>query len=241
MKKFVSVLLVCVALVLVLDVNGTLANQAEQLAQNLFRTVQNILNPTPDVDSENFKVDLVFTQQNGAAIDRGQVLAPSHEISGMPTANTEGLWTATGVVDRFTCATNNSTATTDGTHDAYLRIVVAMKDNNFVYLNFKNSDDFDITTIKNYEIDGAKYTLHVFTYTRALKPGETTPPTLMQIAMDKSTTSEQLETLGSDFLRFKVMAIQASAFVDKTKNDQQMTYSEALNAAIPLDENFRPF
>ena len=60
----------------------------------------------------------------------------------------------------------------------------------------------------------------------------------MQIAMDKSTTSEQLEALGSDFLRFKVMAIQASAF---TTNDQRMPYNTALDAAIPLDENFRPF
>ncbi len=239
MKKFVSVLLVCVALVLVLDVNGTLA--LEKMAQNLFRTVENILNPAPTADPTNFKVDLVFTDRNNESVDRGQVLAPSHEISGTPTANTDGLWTATGVVDRFTRATNNSTATTDGTHDAYLRIVVAMKDNDFVYLNFKNSADFDQKTIENYEIDGAKYTLHVFTYTKALAPGETTPPTLMQIAMDKSTTSEQLEALGSDFLRFKVMAIQASAFVDKTKDNQQMTYSDALDAAIPLDENFRPF
>ncbi len=239
MKKFVSVLLVCVALVLVLDVNGTLA--LEQAAQSLFKQVVSLLgneNGNPEADENNFKVELVITDKNeNSNIDRNQVLAPSYEIDGVPTADSDGLWYQVGVVDRFVSAKNESTSK----YGAYLRIAIAVKNNDCVYLNFNTSStDFDRVE-KEITIGSDKYTMYVFTYKHELAPGFTTPPTLKQIAMDKDATSADLQALGSDFLQIKVLAIQASAF-KKDENGQQvqMSYADALDVALPID-TLNPF
>ncbi len=92
-------------------------------------------------------------------------------------------------------------------------------------------------------IDGTvPYLMKVFTYKAALSGGTDSPGVTVTVEFDGDTptqtgiTQEQFKAYRSDFLLTQVMAIDTEEFTP----NELTTYSDALNAALPLDE-YAPF
>lgn len=161
-----------------------------------------------------------------------------------------------GALDRFTSVRNLS-QTTNGLeniehpdpNDAYFRIAIALQKEaiGIIHLNL-NREDFvwnvwdDGSEWKPIKIDGREYDMMIGTYPYKLPAGDTSPAALLQVAMDKSATAEQIGKLTADFLRIQVMAIDADGFVTDNKDGTktQMSAKEALGYALPIN-SLNPF
>ena len=75
----------------------------------------------------------------------------------------------------------------------------------------------------------------VFSYDKALQPGQDSPSVQLSISMDQTMTSEQISEYRSDFLRIQALAIDTESFREKYDNAE-----DALNLALPLT-NLHPF
>lgn len=140
----------------------------------------------------------------------------------------------TNVIDKFVTVKNT------GKSDAYVRTIFAFEEDSSLIHVVTNSTnitdgatwewDWNVGTI---ELDGVTYSLAVATYTEAVKPGDTTIPSLKQVYMDKTATNEYCAKYGEtyDILVFS-QAIQTKGFKDP---------AEALNegfGAINKDNNY---
>ena len=259
MKKFIMVLAVCVLLAGVLAANGTLAlpNVSE-----VFTVLTELLGTDDGVPTEDeaiFDVELLSQARdsNGKLVEMSTspMLLPSvtaDELKATEAVNVDGrtysLWASgnKGIVDKFVSVVNKTTVKNTAeatesasvTHDACFRIAFAVQEEAFpfLYLNF-NRADYEWTQWKNISIDGRAYRMIVATYPEALAVGETSPAALMQVALDRETTSADADRIAGDFLQIQVLAIDSAPF----KNAEGIYSPEdALNAALPL-ENLNPF
>lgn len=104
-----------------------------------------------------------------------------------------------------------------GTLDAFVRVVVAVPlSMDHVTLN-KNETDFQWNDGPKVEIDGVNYDVIIGTYRGTnsdgiLKAGMTTPPSLLQIALNRDVTSEIAAAFGSQYKVYVVS--QAMEAVD---------------------------
>lgn len=249
MKKRTLLVLVCLAMVCMVAVNGTLAQEIEKTFQNVVGFVSGLFG-APEADTELLEVKLSYQKRSGSALvemNESPVLYPStypadfswdQLVDVTIGGYTYRLWDdrkLRGAMDKFTSVTNVRT------EDAYLRVAFAVKKNaaadRVVHVNFNEDlSAFDITDWRDVTIDGQAYRMKIFTYRKALKAGESTPPMLLQVAIDSSATNEDFTAIGNDFLRVNAMAIQAGAFTTEVNGEKvQMSYQEALDMALPLD------
>ena len=135
------------------------------------------------------------------------------------------------VVDKIVTVENT------GKSDAFVRTIIAIEapdydPNNLIHYNC-NTTGVSMSAPINAEIDGVKYVALVFTYPEALKPGETSVPSLMQLFLDAKTTNEDVAKFGEtwDVLTLS-QAVQAMGFDDA---------EAALNAGFGVvnDENLK--
>ncbi len=127
------------------------------------------------------------------------------------------------VVDKFVTVTNT------GKTDAYVRTIVAVEagcigadtlihtvQNDSKTTIAEVAAEFaDYQEIEQVTIDGVVYDVLVFTYKDALKPGETTIPSLKQIYMNKAADNDFVATLGDTFdVLVLSQAVQAQGFTD---------------------------
>ena len=251
MKKLIMVLAVCLLLSGTLAASGTLAfpNISE-----VFSGLINLLgldNGMPTEDETIFKVELVSQARDGSgnlvrttevpmllpAVSKDDLEAVSTDVDG----KIYSLWESrNGIADKFVSVANRSVVDTKAEppvpHDAYFRIAFAVQEEAFplLYLNF-NREDYEWTDWKEIKIDGRAYRMIVATYDKPLAVNEVSPAALMQVALDRETTSADADKIAGDFIQIQVMAIDSAPF-----NEKNMTASEALNAALPL-ENLNPF
>lgn len=220
MKKKAIVFLLCLALVSVLAVNGTLASTM----QGVFNTVAGIVRPAPTNNPTQFNVTLVSGSTG--------MLTPAHYDG------EDFDWDEiTGAVPHTTYVRNDARS-----QAAYVRITIAVKKKDVLRYTepaMSTASLADYVTNKDIiEIEDEDYILYTFDYTKPLAAGGTTPVISMNFALTKETTNADLEALGPKFVRVNSFAIQASDFV---KNNDPMSATEALNAALGDISEFNPY
>lgn len=230
MRKRSLVLLICLALVLLVAVNNTLATTV----QGWFNDLTDLLTDGTPTTGDALKVDIVSNSDG--------VLNPAHY---------DGVfaWEKAGnaIVRKMTCAKNTAQEA------AFVRICIAVKNApGVLYYRMQVSD----TAYKQHidttcKIGNESFTLYTFDYKQKLEQGDSTPNIAMDFALDKKTTNEDLTALGGDFVRVQSFAIQADAFVQKDKNGNVVKDSNnqpilmdavlALKYALGSIESFNPF
>lgn len=245
MKKKAMILAVCLALVGMLAVNGTLAQTVEGIFQTI-TTALGIANPNPERDETQLDVSLVSHYRQGGQLVQGstsQSLVPMAHDWETKVATTVGgatyqLWDA-AALDKFTAVANHSPE-----KDAYFRIAFAVDANIFdkLQLNFNTTEGSFVweEDWRDVTIGSRPFKMMVVTCTEALEPGAVSPPALLQVAMDKSATNEDYARIGSDFLQVKVMAVDADALVTD-EQPLRPSAEDTLNATVPLNDGFNPF
>ena len=117
------------------------------------------------------------------------------------------------VIDKIVTVTNT------GKSDAYVRTIVALEapdydPNDLIHVNV-NDDGLTQTAWQPIDFDGVKYVYSVFTYEKALAPGETSVPSLMQLFLDKKTTNEDVAKFGDTWdVLVLSQAMQTQGFDD---------------------------
>jgi len=253
-KKKTMILAVCLLLVGLLAVNGTLAQGIERIFQTLSGTNAPVQNETL------LQVKLVHQVRNaqGNALVEGsapQTLVPVGYPSDFHWENSKvttrvgvaayELWDASmmdGALDKFTAVKNVNTGA-EAKH-ACFRLAFAVDANIFdkLKLNFNTTEESFVweEDWRDIVIGSRPFKMMVATYTETLEPGGVSPPALLQVAMDKSATNEDYARIGSDFLQVKVMAVDADALVTDEQTLRPCA-EETLNATIPLNDGFNPF
>ena len=243
MKKFTKILAVVLAIALTatLSVSLTLAYLTDQdeavnvmtlgnvdIAQNEYERVKNAdgTYETKEIDGVTSYVLKDFTQ--------AKPLYPATEVNADGTPNNHGAggWDST-LVDFSQIGTTGSanvfvnenaqdkivTVKNTGKSDAYVRTWIALEDpftENRIGVNVGNSSYYkQDPKWASVEIDGVKYSVSCFTYNEALKPGEVSHPSLIQVYLNSKATNEDMELLGDtyDILAFS-QAVQVEGFAD---------------------------
>ena len=117
------------------------------------------------------------------------------------------------------------TVTNTGASDCYVRTWFAFEDGGTnVHYNTNRIDWSWSNVVQDVVIAGTVYDLYAATYPTALKPGETTPPSLLQYALNRYATNEDVASFGDthEILVFS-QAVQTQGFTDA---------EHALNAAF---------
>ena len=118
------------------------------------------------------------------------------------------------VVDKIVTVKNT------GLSDAYVRTIVAIEapdydPNNLIHVNVNGDDVLEKTAWTPVDINGQNYVYSVFTYKAALKPGEISAPSLMQVFLDSKATNEDCEKFGETWEILVVsQAMQTQGFGD---------------------------
>lgn len=141
------------------------------------------------------------------------------------------------VIDKFVFVENT------GKSDAYYRTIIAIEspegvreDLELIHLNFNTNSRFDYNADEEgvqdaananafyTDINGTRYEVYVATHTEALKPGEVSRPSLLQLFLDPAADNEDVALFGNTWDVLVVsQAVQAAGFADA---------QTALNAAF---------
>lgn len=222
MKKTLAVL-VCIALAVAgyIHVEGTLSAQIESEGHENVIT-QLILERSDNglVPSDKTKL-LPCVYADPAALES---FSEPASIGGYDVR----LWAkkdVSGAKDKFILVRN------DGATACYFRTLIAFENSggvfdSLVYLNWNTPEQnnylFEAVPTE-LDINGQRYRLFALTYKEALGPGETAPPMLLQVAMDRQANNEDVAPLGETF---ELLAFTQALWVDHTL-DQAAQQAEA--------------
>lgn len=240
MRKFLA-LAVCLMLLGTVTVNGTLAFSFDGLLDSLAK----IFRSEPETSTE-LQIDTLIQVRSGNQLisaSENDVLVPAHfdqdfdwvadssaTINGYPCS----LWPEdeiSGAVDKIIYVKNNSAE-----KDAYFRTAISVRKDVYQLLKFNLNLDSNNFMWTGWTDDG-DYVTNVFTYKHKLENGKSSPPMMLQIAMDKSITNDQLKKYNSKMQIFKAktVAIESDAFV---KSDNTLM-SEKEAVELLLNQNIQ--
>lgn len=247
MRKKAIVVAVCLVLVGFLAVNGTLAQELG----NIFKTIAKIANGAPTSNETLLKVELVNQDRYGHTLTNIN-LSPVYCADGYnwvrKQTNVGGqvypLWDAAevqGAQDKFVRVQNAATGV--DAKDACFRVAFAVDARIFdkLMLNFNDDEiNFEWSDWRGITIDGRAYQMIIATYQQFLKPGEFSPPALLQVALSRNVSSADLANLDQNFLRTMVMAVDADTLTPE--GDTRPRAIDTLDTTLPIDEiTFNPF
>ena len=133
-----------------------------------------------------------------------------------PTVDTE--WENAKLWDETIKNAHDKIVTVENTgkSDSYVRTWFAFENGTApVHINLNDTDWTWSEVIEDVTIAGTVYDLYVATYNGVLKPGETTPPSLLQVALDKSATNEDVAAYGDTYeILVYSQAVQVEGFKD---------------------------
>ena len=231
MKKWTAL---CALLALVAMLGGAPAaaqaqeNPLESFFRNVGSLLSGILDPNPTTGS-TLKIDTLFQihDENSVIDGAKNDLFPvdTDSLKASETVTIQGknyaFWPrSSGATDKIISVKNTASEA------AYFRTALLIKCSDTVWQNMalnRNTADY-IWTDTSVSIGGESYPLLVATYTGSLAGKETSPPLLMQLAVDASVVGK----LTTFSLEVNTFAIEAKAFGSKT-------FDQALDAAIPLE------
>ncbi len=224
MSKMKKVLLMCTAYVLVaaLAIGGTIAYLQDSdsdvnvmtlgnvsIRQNEEQRVDPAKNGTlTDADIKDFEqakplYPYVDENLNGALRD-------DYEQITFPNGKTHKLFIGDNAIDKLVSVTNT------GKTDAYVRTIIALEaPTDKIDLSFNSTDWMMDTTASTHsiEVGSVKYDLFVCIYKNVLEPDETTPYSLLQIALDRTATNEDAAAYGDTYdVLVLSQAIQTAGF-----------------------------
>lgn len=210
MKKFITMLLV-VALTVCVTLGVTLAYLTDSDEDVNVMTLGNVyIRQNEKERTETGKlVDFVDNQPLLPAVypDDFNFTAPTVELPGTSCK----LWDPSlieNIRDKIVTVTNT------GASDCYIRTWFAFENGSInVHYNRNNTDWEWSTVMKDVSISGSLYDIYVATYPEILKPGETTPPSLLQFALNRAATNEDVNSFGDthEILVFS-QAVQTQGF-----------------------------
>jgi hypothetical protein len=168
-----------------------------------------------------------------------------------------GLWDPTQInneLDKLITVENT------GDYEAFVRTVLAFEAGSYTFEQFQekihlnlNQNDWDYEWVTEPVIIGQNsFFLATATHKVALQPGQTTAPSLLQVALDKTATNEDVHLFGDDYLILAAsQAIQTEGFEDPLTaletgfhkaSPQQHPFSEAiLPYYVSTVEDFKNF
>lgn len=225
MKKIIAGLL-SVALTAAVAIGGTLAYLSDEDEDVNVMTLGNVY-IDQDEQERDEKGDLIDFIDNKPFFP---ALYPDGFDFDNPTVELPGtgckLWDATQLKnahDKIVTVTNT------GKSDAYVRTWFAFEKGTApVYYN-KNYEDWTWSPVMySIPIAGGVYDLYAATYNEILKPGQTTPPSLLQFALQREANNEDVNSFGDTYeiLVFS-QAVQSEGF---DTPDQALT--KAFGAAV---------
>ena len=224
MKRKGLVLLLCLAMVLLLGVNNTLANSVQGWFKDLSTWLGDVLGK-PDANPQELQVELISTTDG--------MLMPSHYPA-------EFDWSLAKAVTKTTYVENVAKEA------AFVRICIAANTDKVLKYTPPTGSGYVMVTIPQ---NG--YTLYTFDYLAELPAGAKTPEITMKVALTKETDNADLARIGTDFVKVSSFAIQASAFAkldeqgNKIPDDDAMTPpmkpETALKYALGDMATFNPF
>lgn len=234
MKKKITALALVICLLAVAVVGGTLAYfTATDKATNTF-TMGNI-------SIEQFEKEGVYNEagEPTGLVDFSQdkLIMPAAgeprydgvymDFTSLVGAGSSELWAKhMNAQDKFVFVKNT------GNQPLYYRTIIAIECPEGVTLrtNVNGYSKFDHVTDQYVTVNGTRYECCVATYTDPLAKDEVCRPSLLQVALDKDTTQEQMVAFGEkvDAIVF-TQAVQAEGFADLYDTD---TACNALNDAF---------
>ena len=232
MKKTIALLLT-VALTAAVAIGGTLAYLSDEDEDVNVMTLGNVF--IDQLERERNEagdlVDFVDNRPLFPALypDGFDFQSPTVELPGTDCK----LWDATQLKnahDKIVTVTNT------GKSDAYVRTWFAFEKGSApVYYNQNTSDWTWSAPMYSINIAGGNYDLYVATYTGILKPGETTPPSLLQFALQREATNEDVNSFGDTYeiLVFS-QAVQTEGFATA---DQALTRAFGAADTTPVAAN----
>lgn len=128
-----------------------------------------------------------------------------------------------GAVDKIVTVENK------GASDAYVRTLLAIEmpdgmDNKIKIL--RHNDDIDWVELGKIELDGTTYMVWSATYQQPLAAGETSVPSLLQVALSHEANNEDVAKLGETF---EILALTQAVQV---QNLESLAPEKALNVAF---------
>ena len=108
------------------------------------------------------------------------------------------------------------TVTNTGKSDAYVRTWFAFENGETeVYYNTNKVDWTWSRVMQDIPVAGSSYDMYVATYNKPLRPGETTPPSLLQFALNRYANNAEVNSFGDTYeiLAFS-QAVQTQGFDD---------------------------
>lgn len=139
-------------------------------------------------------------------------LSDDYEEITLPDGNVYKVFIGDNAIDKFVSVTNT------GKSDAYVRTIIALEaptDKIDIAFNSKNNKwkmDKNASS-HSIEVDGVQYDLFVCVYQDALKPKETTPYSLLQVALGWDATNEDVAAYnGSYDVLVLSQAVQTEGF-----------------------------
>lgn len=239
MKKKILAIVLCIAMLAIAIVGGTMAYFTDKdAATNVFVSGNVSITQYEHTIDENGK----FVELSAEAASNMKLLPMIHLGTGeYPTADeqwvtsdyytaldnedetdearatrTTSIWDEPNVVDKFVSVYN------DGTNDVYVRTIIAspyaLADKLILGLCIPGITWECETLDDHITVDGVEYEITVMTYMRGdgiLEPNKSTGPSLQQVALQSDTTNEDLEGLADGFkILVASQAVQADGFTE---------------------------
>ena len=224
MKKKLMMCL-SVALIAVMAICGTLAYLTSEDSDVNVMTLGNV-----DIEqNEHQRVDTTkagtLTEDDLEVFEQGKPLLPyvdenlnnamkdDYEEVTFPNGLTSRLFIGDNAIDKMVSVTNT------GKTNTYVRTIIALEaPTDKIDICFTSKQGWTIdseASIYGVEIDGVKYDFIVAVYNNVLAPGETTPYSLLQFALDWTATNEDVAVYGETYdIPVFTQAVQAEGFSD---------------------------
>ena len=224
MKKKILAITLCVAMVAIMLVSGTLAYFTDTDEVTNVMAVGSVKIEQIEQERGANGALQAFTQDKSVVPAVGPVAWADEAITvggGTQKVFTEEL---KNVVDKFVFVKNS------GKSDAWIRTIILLEApgydaKNLIHVNVNDTEDVEMTNWEPIEINNVQYLYAVFTYTEKIAAnGGMTPVSLAQVFLDKETTNEDVVAYGDTW---EILALS------------QAVQSEGFDtAAAGLDEAF---
>ncbi len=216
MKKVISWILI-LATTAAVAIGGTLAYMTDTDEDINVRTIGN-------VKIEQHEQERVDPEGDGSQLQdftENKTLYPAIVAPELNWEDANGsLWDPTKInneLDKLVTVENT------GDYEAFVRTVLAFEAGPYTFEQFQekmhlnlNETDWDWEWVTEPVIIGqSSFFLATATHKVALQPGETTAPSLLQVALDKTATNEDVHVFGDDYLILAAsQAMQTEGFED---------------------------
>ena len=215
MKKVISWFLI-LATTAAVAIGGTLAYMTDTDEDINVRTIGN-------VKIQQHEQERTDPEGDGSSLQDFTDNKPLYPVVMAPDLNWESngrVWDPTKInneLDKLITVENT------GDYEAFVRTVIAFEAGSYTFEQFQekmhlnlNDTDWDWEWVTEPVIIGqSSFFLATATHKVALQPGETTTPSLLQVALDKTATNEDVHVFGNDYLILAAsQAMQTEGFED---------------------------